>query len=210
MSNEGSAVGRRYAGASAAERRLDRRSQLVEAGLDLVLEGGVVSLTVLAVCQRAGLSKRYFYESFESLDALLAVTLTDVLSGVARTIDLADARAVGSPAGVVTLAVEAILDAFDDPRVARLYVESAGYPHLLAARDRAVAAFVDQLLAMITGRPGGTARQVMLAQVLISGTTHVVAMWLRGTLALTREQFVETLVRLGTETARIVTEPVGD
>ncbi|WP_063007148.1 TetR family transcriptional regulator [Nocardia kruczakiae] len=210
MPNIDSEAGRRYAGASASERRIDRRTQLIEAALDLILEGGVASLTVLAVCQQAKLSKRYFYESFESLDALLAIALTDVLSDVARTIDLADPRTVDTPAGVVTVAVEAILDAFDDSRVARLYIESAGYPHLLAARERAVAAFVDQLLAMITGRADSTARQIMLAQVLISGTTHVVAMWLSGTLALTRDQFVATLVRLGTETARLVTEPSVD
>lgn len=206
MKNE---AGRQYAGASAPERRADRRSRLIEAGLDLVLESGVASLTVIGVCTRAGLTKRYFYESFDGLDTLLATTLTEVLSGVAHTIDTADPEATSAPEEINRLAVEAILTAFDDPRVARLYLESAGYPHLLEARSTAVSAFVDQLLKLFTGRDESTARETMIAHLLISGTTHVVALWLGGDLDMTREQFVAILVELGTEAARLINTTQG-
>lgn len=189
---------RMYGGIPRSARLEGRRRRLVDATLDLVHEGGVVGLTVGAVCTRASLAKRYFYESFDSLDGLLSTALQDVFDQVAIAIERARSQGNPTPEQVLTAAVEGVLDAMDDPRAARLYLESAGNLALLATRDEAVRAFVDQLLASVTSRPATDADAQLVAHLLVSGSTHVIAMWLRGDIALGRDDFVNRLVGLGT------------
>jgi AcrR family transcriptional regulator len=76
---------------SADERRAERRSNLKEACLDLIGEAGVVPITAEGVSGRAGLTKRYFYESFSDRDALLYEVMDEFFTD-ARTAML-DARA---------------------------------------------------------------------------------------------------------------------
>lgn len=72
----GSATSRRYGGKSAEERSAERRTALVSAALDIWQEQGWAAVTMRGVCAAAGLTDRYFYESFADRDALLA-TLWD-------------------------------------------------------------------------------------------------------------------------------------
>lgn len=67
---------RKYGGKSAEQRRAERRTQLVDAALDIWQEQGWAAVTMRGVCARAGLTDRYFYESFRDRDELL-VTLWD-------------------------------------------------------------------------------------------------------------------------------------
>ncbi len=57
-------TGRRYAGRDQATRRRARREQLMSAGLDLFAARGYTRVSVKQVCDAAGLTQRYFYESF--------------------------------------------------------------------------------------------------------------------------------------------------
>jgi AcrR family transcriptional regulator len=67
---------RKYGGRSAAERKAERHAALVSAALEIWQEQGWAAVTMRGVCARAGLTDRYFYESFADRDALL-VTLWD-------------------------------------------------------------------------------------------------------------------------------------
>jgi len=62
---------RRYGGKSAEQRRSERRGQLVAAALEIWQEQGWAAVTMRGVCAQAGLTDRYFYESFADRDALL-------------------------------------------------------------------------------------------------------------------------------------------
>jgi AcrR family transcriptional regulator len=62
---------RAYRGASPHQRVEQRRAQLVDAGVDLFGTIGYRAATIDHICARAGLSKRYFYESFPDSEALL-------------------------------------------------------------------------------------------------------------------------------------------
>lgn len=64
-------AGRRYGGRTAAERTGERRGQLIAAGIELFGTVGFGSTSIRAVLRESGLAERYFYESFESLEALL-------------------------------------------------------------------------------------------------------------------------------------------
>lgn len=63
--------GRQYAGASREARESARREQIVAAGISLFGTRGYRAATVGAICETAGLNKRYFYESFATLEDLL-------------------------------------------------------------------------------------------------------------------------------------------
>lgn len=61
---------RTYGGLSEAERVIERRERFLEAGLDIFGTLGIRGATVRALCKAAGLTERYFYESFADTDAL--------------------------------------------------------------------------------------------------------------------------------------------
>jgi len=61
---------RRYGGASFADRQTERRERLILAAIDVFGRSGREGATVAAICAEAGLTARYFYESFPNRDAL--------------------------------------------------------------------------------------------------------------------------------------------
>ncbi len=62
---------RRYGDRTADERRAERRVQLMQAALSVYGATGFKTASVKAVCMRAGLTERYFYESFINGEDLL-------------------------------------------------------------------------------------------------------------------------------------------
>lgn len=61
---------RRYSGQSFEDRLADRRARLIAAALEVAGRGGLDSASVAAICAEAGLTARYFYESFPSRDEI--------------------------------------------------------------------------------------------------------------------------------------------
>jgi AcrR family transcriptional regulator len=61
---------RSYGGVSAEDRVADRRRRLMEAGLELFGTQGYTATGVKDVCREAGVTDRYFYESFGDRKAL--------------------------------------------------------------------------------------------------------------------------------------------
>src|SRR5258707_6385239 len=64
-----------YGGVSARARVASRRDRLLAAGLELFGTQGYLCTTIDQVCAEAGLTKRYFYESFRSCEELLGALL---------------------------------------------------------------------------------------------------------------------------------------
>ena len=62
---------RRYRGMDGEERRNERRQRLIEAGLQVFGQMGYHGATVKTICAGAGLTERYFYESFANSEELL-------------------------------------------------------------------------------------------------------------------------------------------
>lgn len=90
MSNEGmpsstpvrAGPGRAYGGRAAQDRVAARRARFIEAGTEVFGTVGFRSATVRGVCAAAGLTDRYFYESFDSLEALLQAVYLDLMQGL--------------------------------------------------------------------------------------------------------------------------------
>src|SRR5438093_11403484 len=78
---------RPYRGVDAAERVAQRRGRLLAAGLEI--RGGhgqdPTELTVRAICREAGLGVRYFYESFDDKEELVAAVFDWVIADLTAT-----------------------------------------------------------------------------------------------------------------------------
>ncbi|NVK42031.1 MAG: TetR/AcrR family transcriptional regulator [Oceanospirillaceae bacterium] len=76
-----------YRGRTSRERTEERRERLISAALSLYGDAGFRATTVKAVCQQAGLTERYFYESFANSEELLCAVCSSSMArmrGLAR------------------------------------------------------------------------------------------------------------------------------
>lgn len=126
---------RRYGGRGGEERKAERRERLLDAGLACYGEVGYHASTVRMICARAGLSERYFYESFANgEDLLCAVYLRHLelqrarIAGAMLEAGAAGDGAGGDPAAMLEAGLRAfLLLARENPAGARLqFVEVLG------------------------------------------------------------------------------------
>src|SRR5437588_11659488 len=75
-----------YGGVIASERQAGRRARLIGAALELLGTEGWQATTVRAICARARLTPRYFYESFDDRDALLLALFDEIAQDAARVV----------------------------------------------------------------------------------------------------------------------------
>ncbi|MBQ0928272.1 TetR/AcrR family transcriptional regulator [Saccharopolyspora endophytica] len=71
--------GRRYSGLDASERTRQRREALLEAALELFASQGYPATSVKQLCRQAGLTERYFYESFRDRHACLMALYDELI-----------------------------------------------------------------------------------------------------------------------------------
>lgn len=197
-----SEITRPYRGVSAEQRISERRARLLDAALTVVGQVGTAATTVDSVCAEAGLTKRYFYEGFANLDALLE----EVLDGLHNSLldDVHEGlRTVGEdPAARSLLTVTRLLGAMDDPRMARLYVEAAGHPGLQARRQAAYDRYARLIVEDVLHLENPTPADHLHALVFVTGTTQAVIHWLQGSLALSREELIAELAGLALQPTR--------
>lgn len=188
---------RPYRGLSPDERMRQRRAQLLDACLDVLGERGVVDTTVDLVCKRAGLSKRYFYESFSDREAILVALLEgvmdDVRAALLDTLGDAPADPEEQMRRLVTTTVTTITA---DPRVARLWAEASHQPVLEERRSRAygdVAQVLIDILLPGTDEPGAHSAFVLV----VAGTTEVLRRWIAEEPERPTDEIVDAVTRVG-------------
>lgn len=203
----------RWSGLDQDERRARRRSLLIEAGFDLLGTEGAAGTTVRAVCQRAELNARYFYESFEDIDALLIAVYDHVLAGLHAATSSVAASPDMAPLVVARIGIGAIVRFIDeDRRRARiLYVEALSHAALNRHRretDIAAITSLEQAAVEAAGSwPEGEKVSRIGAAMLIGGMSEVLLDWIDGRIDVSREQLVEDLavlaLSLGATTEKI-------
>lgn len=201
---EASGTQRTYGGATAEARASDRRGRLIAAATELIgtapEDGG--GLTVRGVCARAGLTPRYFYESFASADELTAAVVEETIAGAAAAVSAALETAEGTPEARSRATIEAFVAyAIDDPRRARiLFVEAATSGALREQRALALRTFA--ALAAAQGRElfsDAEEHAVLLENtsiVVAGGIGELLLAWTRGELRSSREELIEDAVDL--------------
>lgn len=151
MGDEATA-GRRYGGKTAAERRHHRREQLLDAAVQLFGTVGFAATTIEMLCQQARLHPRYFYEQFDTREALLVAVydrhVEAVLDTVLRALEHAPTDARGRMEAGLRAFVDAVLA---DERLARInYFEMVGVSRELDAHRRTVLrTYADMIAAQL-------------------------------------------------------------
>jgi AcrR family transcriptional regulator len=190
---------RAYRGVPADERRAQRRGLLVETALDCLHEDGLAGISVRAVCARSRLTPRYFYESFDGLDALLLAAVDAVVDEIA---DRAIAALNAAPQDLATQVREAIDAGYSvvatDPRKASaLLVAASGHGPLRERRQKVVTDYADLIidsLPLLNGLGLAERRTARaMALFLVGGAADVIEAVLSGRLRLSRTQLVDQL-----------------
>ena len=138
-----------YRGTSARERQAARREQLVRAAIAVYGATGYRNATIKAVCEAAGLTERYFYESFASSEALLIASFEAVNAAFGQAIDAA-IREERDPEARVRAMLRAYYAALQAaPTSARVFIVEIGgiSPAVDAAARQALRRFADRLAA---------------------------------------------------------------
>ncbi|OZC51564.1 TetR/AcrR family transcriptional regulator [Rhodococcoides fascians A21d2] len=190
-------VVRPYRGVAADERRRERREKLLEACLDAVAESGVSTVTVDDICARAGLSKRYFYESFGDRDTILVSALDDVIDTVGTALNELEQQHGSAEDRVAHTAAALVRALTADPRASLLYTAASANPALDARRRQMVDRFTPLLMREVLDADPGDPRAEAATVLMVAGTTELLDRWLRGTLTFTEAEFVDTLTALG-------------
>lgn len=201
---------RPYRGVSADDRRAVRRAQLIEAGLELLGERGWQGTTVRAVCAEAGLTERYFYESFAGRDELLAGIFDRVASeaadGVLRAVEAAPHDARAKARAAIAAFVEMLTD---DPRRARaMLLESLSDAALRERRAEAIRGFarlVSEQAQSFYDDPIAADDAELTALALVGGLAELLVGWLDGTIEVPRERLVDHCTELFVAAARVST-----
>ena len=175
----------RYGGISGQERLVLRRTRLLDAGLDLFGTDGYAQSSVKAVCERAGLTERYFYESFKTREDLLFAVYEQIVEEVARTSLEAVADADPTPLARARAGLGAFFAVLTgDPRKGRvLSLEVVGVSERLERRRRQTmhdfAAFIGAVAQELAGPDQSPALdRALTAMALVGGTNELLIEWL--------------------------------
>jgi len=165
-----------------------RRDQLIASGVTLLGGEGGPALTVRAVCRAAGLTERYFYESFTDREEFVRSVYDDVCTRAMSTLMSAD-----TPREAVERFVALMVD--DPVRGRVLLLAPEVEPVLVRSGAEWMPGFIGLVQAKLT-TISDTTIQNMVATGLIGALTALFTAYLNGRLAASREQFIDYCVDL--------------
>ncbi|SFD72115.1 TetR/AcrR family transcriptional regulator [Massilia yuzhufengensis] len=190
---------RSYRGLSQEARRADRRARLVAAAIAVYGERGYHQATVKAVCDAAGLTERYFYESFANSEALLIDSFDAVVHSVLGQITRA---AQDAGRGRITRS-RAMLHAYfeslqNEPQSARVFlVEIRGVSRAVdQAFDGALRAIGREVARIVA--PPGVPENALLQAGVVGGVIHIALRWIEDGYRPGIDTVVDSALRLGT------------
>jgi AcrR family transcriptional regulator len=190
---------RPYRGVEAADRLADRRARLLQAGLDILgSDSDLSELTVRGICRQAGVTARYFYESFTDKDDLVASVYDWVIADIAASTQAAAAAAPRKQQNRAAMA-NIVRTIGDDPRVGRLLFNSQLANSVLVRKREEAGG----LLATLYGQDVGSAlgvreseRSKATAHFAVGGVAVTLSAWLAGQVELDHDQLVDQLAAI--------------
>lgn len=185
---------RMFKGQSAAERKAERRARLDEAALDIIGTRGWGEATMTEICRTAGLTERYFYESYRNRDELY-LALLDRLAEEVRDAVLAPlSTGPQDPRERIEASARALVDVlFGDPRKGRAALSEGLDNPVLQRRRREIIHSIGALLEtqrdVLFGPQADAARSAMAIAAISGATSELITRRLDGILSVTDEQF---------------------
>jgi AcrR family transcriptional regulator len=192
-----SSLSRPYRGVAAGDRVANRREALIDAALEVFAAEGWAALSARRVCEQAGLTRRYFSESFDDVDALIGATFERISGEVAAALRGAVAAGDAPPAELVRRAVSAGLDVLSLPPSKGRFLAAAQSPGSSIAPYRARA--LDDLASIVeavvsAGRAGvgdvGSREARITALAVVGAVLSIVDSWLGQEIDLSRDEVV--------------------
>jgi AcrR family transcriptional regulator len=182
---------KRYRGSSADERRTQRRRQLIEAAVAVYGKRGYHNSSVKAVCNAAGLTERYFYESFANSEALLVASVQG-----ATSLMLDEIRTAGDRATIGVARVRAMLQRYysalqQEPVAARVFLlEVQGVSR---SADEVVKSLRGRLADMLEAAWGGetSTSDSLIKTGVIGAVIHIATAWVVGGYARPLDEVVD-------------------
>ena len=178
----------RWSGVPLPDRQALRRDELIAAGVILLGSAGGPALTVRAACRDAGLTERYFYESFSDRDEFVRAVYDDVCNRAMAALMSAD-----TPRAAVEKFVALMVD---DPIRGRVLLLA---PQVEAVLIHSGAQWMPSFIALLQSKLttiSDPVLQNMMATGLIGALTALFTAYLDGRLAASREQFIDYCVDL--------------
>lgn len=182
------------------QRKAQRRAALLEAGLELLGTQGWAATTMRAVCRKAGLNDRYFYENFTDMDALLLTIVDDLAAqGTATILTVSGSAPRRLPARTRAVVI-AVLDFLtEDPRRAHILAHEFPANSLLQQRRREITKalvniFTAQAHDLLDDISVSDTDLELTALTVIAGLWEVITTWLQGDLETSRDHLVDYVV----------------
>jgi AcrR family transcriptional regulator len=195
-----SVADRRYRGSSTDERRAQRREQFLRAAIEVYGQQGYRKATVKAVCEAAGLTERYFYESFSNSEELLVASFRAVTSFLQGELEKAGAKTPGGPVERARTMLNAYYEALKShPQSARVFlVEISGVsPAVDQALKVSLREFGDLLARTLDpDGEGRAADEPLLRAGVVGGVIHIALSWIASGYAQPLHEVVDAAVRL--------------
>jgi AcrR family transcriptional regulator len=178
----------RWSGVPLHDRQTLRRDELIAAGVNVLggADGG--ALTVRGVCRAAGLTERYFYESFGDRDDFVRAVYDHVCSTAMTALTSST-----TPRDAVERFVALMVD--DPVRGRVLLIAPEREPVLTKSGAEWMPSFIELIQHKLT-RITDSAVQAMVATGLVGALTALFTAYLNGRLEATREQFIDYCVEM--------------
>lgn len=183
-----SSRGRTYAGESPEVRARRRYQTFLEAGLELFGTVGYRATTMRKLCKTAGLTDRYFYAAFNSMEDLLVAVYEKQVAEIQQQILTAvlAAQPKGDTQALINTGLDAFFAVVEDPRTARIvWQEVMGIsPRVDALYSQTVQNFATLLASLMQGiypewiaaQPEGLVHRVALG--VVGSVSQVTLDWL--------------------------------
>jgi AcrR family transcriptional regulator len=185
-----------WRGTTTPDRAAGRRQRLLAVAYELLGEKGAAGITVRELYARARLNPRYFYESFNDLDELLAAVYDRLLAEMtAEVVAAIDAAADNEPAKTRAAIATAVGYLTDDPRRIRILLTDAlGHEALAQRRSnlvRTAAALMAAQAAEFYDVPANARLLRSTTHMLAGGLFELLIAWHDRTLNLTIDELID-------------------
>ena len=178
----------RWTGVPLADRSSRRRDELLTAGIAVLGDADGPALTVRAICRRARLTERYFYESFTDRDEFVCAVYDEVCRSAMTTL-----AAAPDPRHAVERFVALMVD--DPARGRVLLLAPVAEPALIRRGPDWMADFIALLQQRLPGAADPVTTQ-LAAIGTIGALTALFTAYLDGRLRLDRDRFIDHCVAL--------------
>ena len=192
---------RTYSGRSADDRRAERRTRLLAAGRRAWGESGLTGVTVRGVCALAGLTDRYFYESFANREALVLAVAERLRDEMLATMVQGGLAAADGVEAKLRGGLSALLNAVaNDPHARRIVASDPtdvpGLSQLRREMLTMITALVIELAPEWLPKPLDEHQLRLAALFSVGGVNQLIESWLDGSLVLDADQLAADCARL--------------